>query len=112
MQPPLIDEKYYNSYILGLIDGDGCFSFDKKGQAHLNIIGSLAICKFVMDILMKNSGISETKILEEKRSPGTYYCYFGGNNKINNIVNFIYRDSSVFLERKRIIVERFLHANI
>jgi hypothetical protein len=106
LKPSIISEEYVNSYILGLIDGDGCFSLDKKNQLHLNVISSLSICQFVMDTLVKKCNITATKIIPEKRSKGIYYCYFGGNTKIAKIVNYIYKNNSCFLERKFKIANR------
>ena len=105
LEPALFSRKYVNSYLLGIVDGDGCFSVDKKGQLHLNIISSLSMCQFIMDTLVKRCKITPTKIIPEKRSKGMYYCYFGGNNKIKRIIDFLYRDVYVFLDRKRSIIE-------
>jgi hypothetical protein len=105
LTPSKIENKYLNSYILGIIDGDGCFHVDKKGQMKLNVISSLLMCQFIMATLVKNCDITQTKIVAEKRSPGMHYCYFGGNTKIRSITDFLYRDAQVWLDRKRTIVK-------
>lgn len=105
LQPSIIEEKYYNSYILGLIDGDGCFSLDKKNNYKFNIISSFYICEFINITFNKLCNVSKTKIIKEKRSDGLFYYYAGGNNKIKKIVNFLYKNSSVYLERKFNIIK-------
>lgn len=105
LQPAQIKDKYLNSYILGVVDGDGCFSVDKLGQMKINIISSLPMCQFIMNTLAKHCNITPTKILEEKRSEGMNYCYFGGNNKTKSIIDFLYSDAQVWLDRKRTITE-------
>ncbi len=61
LRASIIEEKYYNSYILGLIDGDGCFSLDKKNCYKLNIISSFYICEFVNKIFNKMCDVSKNK---------------------------------------------------
>lgn len=100
LQPSAIPVKYVSSYLLGVVDGDGSFSVDKKGQLHLNIISSLPMCEFIMNTLVKKCKITPTKIIPEKRSDGMYYCYFGGNKKIKRIADFLYHDAYCFLQRK------------
>lgn len=111
VQPAPISKEFYNSYILGMIDGDGCFHIDSTGQAKLNIISSLAMCQFIMDILVHECKITPTKIIEEKRSPGMNYCYFGGNLKVKKIVDFLYKDSDTYLDRKFNIVNTHFWIN-
>lgn len=108
--PATIKEKYLPSYILGIIDGDGCFYLDKKGQMHLSIVGSLPIIQFIMDILVKKCNITATKITEHKNNSGVYLSYFGGNNKLKSITDFLYRDMVVCLERKHNIIKK--HFNV
>lgn len=105
LQPSPIKQKYINSYLLGVVDGDGCFSVNKRGQMLLNIISSLPMCQFIMNVLVEECDIKPTKIGDEKRSPGMHYCYFGGNDKVKSIIDFLYRDAYVCLDRKFNIVK-------
>jgi hypothetical protein len=111
LEPAPLKTKYLNSYLLGIVDGDGCFSVDKLGQMKMNIISSLPMCQFIMDTLVKHCDITPTKIGEEKRSKGMNYCYFGGNNKVKSIVDYLYQDTQVWLERKRNIVRDHFERN-
>jgi hypothetical protein len=103
--PATLKSKYISSYILGIIDGDGCFYLDKKGQMHFSIVGSLSIIQFIMDTLVRECDITATKITEHKNNTGIYLSYFGGNNKIKSIIDFLYKDAYVCLERKFNIVK-------
>ena len=109
--PAALKSKYLSSYILGIIDGDGCFYLDKKGQMHLSIVGSLPIIQFIMDTLVKECDITATKITEHKSGDGVYLSYFGGNNKIKSIVDFLYQNTEVWLDRKRNIVRDHFERN-
>jgi hypothetical protein len=105
LRPSCIDKEFINSYLLGLIDADGCFYVDKRGQMHLNLISTLSICEFAMSQFVENCGIKPTKIIIESRSKAAYYCYFGGNTKVKKIIDFLYKNSPVCLARKNKIVE-------
>ena len=105
LQPSPIKQKYVNSYLLGVVDGDGCFYVDPNGQIKMNVISSLPMCQFIMNVLVEECDIKPTKIGEEKRSPGIHYCYFGGNNKIKSIIDFLYKDANTYLDRKYNIVK-------
>lgn len=108
LEPANIDDKYISSYLLGLVDGDGGFGWHKKPgllpQLRMFFISSLPICRFMMTTLVNECNISETKIIQDKRSPDMYYCYYLGNNKVQKIADYLYRDAVVWLDRKRNIV--------
>jgi len=107
--PANIDPQYFNSYILGIIDGDGCFHLNKKGQMTCNVTGSLEIINFIMNTLVKNCNITKTKIFEAKPGMNVYTCYLGGNNKVKKIVSFLYKDSPIFLKRKHDIIKHMFN---
>jgi hypothetical protein len=111
LMPPLIEDGYVNSYLRGIIDGDGCFSIVNKKQLRLSIISSLQMCEFIMNTFVEKCGVIRTKIITEKRSDDMYYCYFGGNEKTKRIANYLYTSATVFLERKYQLVYTHLSAH-
>lgn len=103
-----ISKEYINSYLLGLIDGDGCFSIDNQNQARLNFISSKYAIIEIQKILMANCDINKTKISKEKRSEGMYYLNYGGNTQMKSIVKYLYKNSKIYLKRKKIIIDYLL----
>lgn len=83
------------SYIRGLIDGDGCLSNGK--QDGISLVGSKDICQYVLDFINNNIQQTKTHVLTK----GTIYTIdFNGRILVRKIANFIYRNSSIYLDRK------------
>ena len=99
-----IPDKFINSYVLGLCDGDGCFSVGKTGQITFVLTASKNIAEEVQSLLIKNCGVSKTKIRQYKHSPCTFSLVYHGNKQVKNIVQFLYNEHLTCLDRKKILV--------
>lgn len=90
-----IDETLLKHYIRGIFDGDGSIKTNLKG---INICGSLEILKFICDAFDKHLDIKTTEkqyLMQGK----IYKRYFTGDNMMK-ILDYLYSDASVFLDRK------------
>lgn len=105
-----IPKKFMNSYLLGIIDGDGSFHLDKENQMHFNIIGSKMEIEEIQSILIKNCSLNITKIQQEKRSKEMWYLSYGGNGSLKRIVSYLYKDSPIYLKRKYNIISSLLES--
>lgn len=96
---PIIPEEMYRHFIRGLFDGDGCltFSMDKNYRRYtFSIVGS-----YDLMIGVKNIIFNETKInLSDRKMKSIHNVYKRGNQQIMEIMDWLYKDSSVFLIRK------------
>lgn len=101
---------FVNSYLLGIIDGDGSFFTDNEGQAHFSLIGSKPEIEAIQEILIKNCNVNSCKIQQETRSKQMWYLNYGGNATISRIVNYLYRDSTIYLQRKYDVISNLLGA--
>lgn len=99
-----IPNKYINSYILGLCDGDGCFSVGKDGQITFVLTGSKNVAFGVQDILVKTCGVNRTKIRQYKHSPCTFSLVYHGNKQVKKIVQFLYNKHLTCLDRKKTLI--------
>lgn len=99
-----IPEKYYPDFIRGYFDGDGCLcGTRKKERAGIDLYftitcASKLLLTQIQNILIKNRGLSKTKIYSSKK-----YCYnliYGGNLQVPRIFNYLLQNSNVKLERK------------
>jgi len=104
-----IPDEFLNSYILGIIDGDGSFTMGNDGQIRLNLIGSKIEIEKIRIILEDKCDLNHVKITQEKRSPEMWYLAYGGNKILSRIVNYLYKDCSIFLERKKEIISHLLN---
>lgn len=103
-----IPKQFVNSYLLGIIDGDGSFFIDKENQTHFSLIGSKSEIKSIQSILIKNCNLNKSKIQQEKRSKQMWYLNYGGNAVISKLVNYLYKNSPIYLKRKHDIISGLL----
>lgn len=95
-----IPEFLYRHFIRGYFDGDGCFSyyFNKKRNCivgSLNFIGSYDL---LSEIQLDFKNISEIKA--KIRENGSIFT-FTISKDLEKLMEYMYKDSSVYLERKR-----------
>jgi hypothetical protein len=103
---PNISENLQNHFMRGVFDGDGCISLrtdkrDNSQRGQVNICsGSYDFIKEYYDRLVEYCGLSgKNKIRNPK---GSYYVVdWGGLSDIEKIYEFLYKDSNVYLKRKR-----------
>lgn len=89
------------AYIRGLVDGDGYLRTTEFG---FGIVGSQEICEYVKNFLSKN------KIVETDTNSITEHgiikkLAFGGVNKPIKIINYLYENANIYLDRKYNIYE-------
>lgn len=83
------------AYIRGLIDGDGCLSNGE--QDRISLVGSEAICQYVLNFINNNIQQTKTHVLTKDT---IYTIIFNGKFLTRKIANFIYGNSSIYLDRK------------
>ncbi len=110
---PEIDDKFVNSFILGFFDGDGSWvqDQDRKGHkfVHFKIIGNLDFVTQIQTILVNQLGLSKNKIfVSNKTERPIYVLKYGGNQNVKKIARYLYKDCSIFLERKKNLVNHLL----
>jgi hypothetical protein len=102
---PIIPENLNSHFMRGVFDGDGCISIhhdkrDNSDRGQVNICsGSIDFINTYVDNLVNYANIKRNNI----RCPrGTYNVVdWGGLTDVENIYNFLYKDATVFLERKK-----------
>jgi hypothetical protein len=94
----IFDKKYFYTMLRGFFDGDGGYQFykNKKGGRNVSSI------KFTGSKLMINSifeYIGYGKLSKDNRKNECYYLSFCGD-KMRELLDNMYRNSSLYLERK------------
>lgn len=93
-----------NHFVRGYFDGDGSVSITtKNNQIQFNMLGSKAFLKDVQEILVKTCGLSYTKISKPSKIHSMSY---GGNLNCDAIRDYLYKDATIYLDRKRNIFYR------
>ena len=89
----------------GYFDGDGCLSKDSKRNRYMfSVLGTLEFISSYQKILVDICGCNVTKLGQRHpdRCNNNYTMTYGGKQSINNILDFLYKDATVFLDRKYI----------
>ena len=105
---PNIEDKFDRHFIRGIIDGDGSFSGGKTKNAHLKIVGTEQLM-FGIFLKIKKHLSLEAQSLDAigRKYPEKYkmknFCSITYGEKFTRkIADWIYRDSTIYLKRKRI----------
>jgi len=103
---PTIPNDLQNHFMRGVFDGDGCVTLrtdkrDNKQRGQVNICsGSYDFIKEYYDKMVEYCNLSgRNKIRCPK---GTYYVVdWGGLSDVENIYDFLYKNSTLYLKRKK-----------
>lgn len=111
---PNLSEDLWPHFIRGLIDGDGCISLEKRyKQVHPNsiaqpgevfiLLNNLKHAEFIQNLLCEKLNINKNKITIHYGTGfmGVYKIRWSGTKVPIKIREFIYKDATVFLERKK-----------
>lgn len=93
----LIPKKYWAAFILGVFDGDGCISPNKRGWFEFEIKGTRRLLKEIQKILIQECTLNKTKIGKIRN---TYRLRYTGNSQIIKIYKFLYNNAKFYFKRK------------
>lgn len=91
-------------WIRGLVDGDGSFHSYKPG---FNIVGQKEMLKFIRDIFAKEIGLNPEIKIHKHPTAKIHNLVYSGRPQCLKIANYLYKDSAIWMERKRNIVEGY-----
>lgn len=104
--PKWLDKKLYSHFIRGYFDGDGHVGIsykDDKKNGRFGIVGTKEFCESIKDILKiecnANLGIRK-RFNSKPESYNIVQAECGGNLQVLRILNYIYCDSNIYMERK------------
>ena len=102
--PEFLDEKFISHFIRGYFDGDGCFTcyprkdYPNKYRYGFEIVGqSENILKYFKDFFYKNN--IKTNIYYRSTN-NTKRLMTGSKSEILKIINLLYYDCNLYIERK------------
>ena len=90
-----VPNEYIHHFMRGYFDGDGCITGIKSKS--FSVIGTNAFLKEYQSKLIKELGLNKTKF---SKCGQAFTLRYGGNIQIIKIRNFLYKNSSIYLERK------------
>lgn len=96
----VVEHKLFNHFLRGLFDGDGCIHIDKR-QSHPQMVFSLVGTEDVIAQCLKIFGELTEIPKAPRKTRGSYVFSYTGNFSCSVIRDFLYKDATIFLERKR-----------
>lgn len=102
LKPPIgVPDELIHHFIRGFFDGDGSI-YSRINKEHLNYRPNYGICitstKEMIEWLIATIGFGN--IHKENRREKTWYYRQSGNIKVKNFCDYIYKDATIYMERK------------
>lgn len=99
---PSINPKFYSQFIRGYSDGDGSIGCSHRSlRLRWLLTGHIDFLKQVAEIISNEIGVSYTFLHRNNgQSAVTYNLVYRGTNKVLEVLNWLYKDASMFLPRK------------
>lgn len=91
--PEWLASTLYPHFIRGYFDGDGSIS------GTFSLAGTKNLLMRIQEILMENCALEKTKISPIGK---IYILSYGGSKQLSRIREFLYKDATIFLERKKL----------
>ena len=116
---PNISKEFHSHFIRGYFDGDGSISIYKvKNKIYTNnacsfsIIGYINIINEIEKIIVDNCNVGFKKKYCKNNNEKITSIKYGGRKDIMKIFNWLYKDSNIYLERKKIKFEQYLNTEL
>lgn len=103
---PILKPDLLKHYIRGYFDGDGSWIVNKTGNIYFSITSNIVHLTSIQNTLMKSCYLNKTKFdVRRKDNPNTVTMIYGGNRQTKRIATYLYEDATVYLERKRQVIQ-------
>lgn len=109
--PYFLSEELRKHFIRGYFDGDGCVYTSEYKKSVSIVSGSFDMLNSLKIEITKNTDTKEPTINDHRnyKTPGNFgYINWYGIESIAKIYNYFYKDSTVFLDRKKEKFEEIL----
>ena len=106
---PSIDKKLISHFIRGYFDGDGCIHIRKQVKKYPLLVSILGTPMFLEEMRKYLPKIN--KLYKNKGSEKTL-IYQTSGKKAKELLSYLYKDATVYLERKRNLFIAVLNRNI
>lgn len=98
---PAVDAAFLPHLIRGIFDGDGCLAKSStRDQYAVSFSGTISVVKSIRSVLSANLTVSEPDISQDTENTNFGVIAWGGQRQVAAILDWFYRDATVYLERK------------
>jgi intein/homing endonuclease len=104
--PIFIQENLIRHFIRGYFDGDGCITYGKKlnKNCQISITSTLNFLKQIDKYININFGYTKR---HKERDNEIYTIISGGVCNLMTFYNYLYKDSTIYLDRKKLKFENW-----
>lgn len=106
-QMPNIPNELTRHYIRGYFDGDGCITTPKGKSTKVTLVGGKEMLSSIRELL-KSNGV-EISFYSPYKNKKTFNLETQNKNNVTNFLNFLYKDASIFLDRKYFLYQKFFN---
>ena len=110
--PEWLGATLYAHFIHGYFDGDGCISLvgaNKNRSANINMIGTRMFLERVANIIKDSTGANVFINRDERAREPICILRCSIRNDVINILNWLYQDSTIYMQRKYDKYQQFLN---
>lgn len=110
---PKIDDKYMSHLIRGIFDGDGSIRFERTKRRYvkcMTICGSEKLIYDVVDYIFNNLKLSFKPNIYSYKNRVLFEFKVSNYEDMKSFGDFIYKDSTIYLKRKKEKYDAFLKA--
>lgn len=102
--PTCIPKEYMNHFLRGYFDGDGFISdyAPKPGmRPRFSVVGNKEFIEGFQLELIKGTNLNLNKLMNHAKTGNLRTLEYGGTNVVKTIREYLYKDATIFLERKK-----------
>lgn len=102
--PTCVPDELMNHFLRGYFDGDGFISdYESKpgSRPRFSVIGNKEFMEGFQEVLIKNTGLNINKLMTKPKIPTIRILEYGGTNVVKTIREYLYKNATIFLERKK-----------
>ena len=98
--PNFLPQELHRHFIRGYFDGDGCIGFSNRGwkSTSVEMIGNEPFINAIKDIIYSETG--KMMRMHKKTNSGVYEINSSGIFNVYSILNYLYKDATIYLQRK------------
>lgn len=97
----LVPTELIHHFMRGYFDGNGCINISERTRSSVSVTSNMEFLDGYQQAL--NCGISKTTTvkIQQTHSEGMGLFMLGGNQQVLKIYDFLYKDATIFLDRKK-----------
>lgn len=92
-----VPDSLHRHFIRGFLDGDGCL----RTKPSVTFIGQRDILEWIIEVFHKNLGTNAALAVSKTKSEKVFTINYTGINQCMTITLWLYKDATIWLERKK-----------